>query len=144
VIDSGMKGEWCGRRIGGCKSRYVSPRRSQAATRAPVGLRPQLGGPHRPAVAATFRVADASLPTPLVFVTYGDTRFTDPAETTAFKPGGRAWHWVARVAHEEPAAIFVNGDLTWHGVPADYAEYRKRDRGLARRAFAHLPCARQP
>ena len=91
--------------------------------RAPVALQPKLGAPHRPAVMATFRVADASLPTPLVFVAYGDTRFTSPAETKASNPAARL-ALVARVAHEDPAAIFVNGDLTWHGVPADYAEYR--------------------
>jgi hypothetical protein len=91
--------------------------------RAPLALQPKLGGPHRPAGPATFRVADAALPTPLVFVAYGDMRFTDPAETKASNPAARL-ALVARVAHEEPAAIFVNGDLTWHGVPADYAEYR--------------------
>jgi acid phosphatase type 7 len=92
-------------------------------TRPPVALQPKQDPPHRPAAAATFRVADASLPTPLVFVAYGDTRFTDPAETKASNPAARL-ALVARVAHEDPAAIFVNGDLTWHGVPADYAEYR--------------------
>jgi hypothetical protein len=92
--------------------------------RAPVALQPKLDGPHRPAGPATFRVADAALPTPLVFVAYGDMRFTDPAETKASNPAARL-ALVARVAHEEPAAIFVNGDLTWHGVPADYAEYRR-------------------
>jgi acid phosphatase type 7 len=89
----------------------------------PVPLQPKLG-PHRPAAAATYRVPDASLPTPLVFVAYGDMRFTDPAETKASNSAARL-ALVARVAHEEPAAIFVNGDLPWHGVAADYAEYRK-------------------
>ena len=102
--------------------------------RAPVALRPKPDAPHRPAAAATFGIADAALPTPLVFVAYGDMRFTDPAETKASNPAARR-ALVARVAHEEPAAIFVSGDLTWHGVPADYAEYRHetavwRDRHL--------------
>jgi hypothetical protein len=92
-------------------------------THLPVALRPTQGAPHRPAAAATFHVADASLPSPLVFVAYGDTRFTDPAETKASNAVARR-ALVARVAHEDPAAIFVNGDLPWHGVPADYAEYR--------------------
>jgi acid phosphatase type 7 len=92
-------------------------------TRTPVALQPKPGIPHRTGAAATFRVSDAALPTPLVFVAYGDTRFTDPAETKASNPAARL-ALVARVAHEDPAAIFVNGDLTWHGVPADYAEYR--------------------
>ena len=58
-------------------------------TRTPVALQPKPGVPHRPAAMATFRVADASLPTPLVFVAYGDTRFTDPAETKASNPAAR-------------------------------------------------------
>lgn len=76
-----------------------------------------------PVAAATFSVPDAALPTPLVLVAYGDTRFTDPAEIEATRPAARR-ALVARIANEAPAAIFVNGDLTWHGVPADYAEYR--------------------
>jgi len=123
VFDSGMKGGMVRQAYRRMQITICLAASLAGCTRAPVGLRPQLGGPHRPAVAATFRVADASLPTPLVFVTYGDTRFTDPAETTASNPAARL-ALVARVAHEEPAAIFVNGDLTWHGVPADYAEYR--------------------
>jgi hypothetical protein len=92
-------------------------------THLPVALQPKQGALHRPSAAATFHVADASLPSPLVFVAYGDTRFTDPAETKASNAAARQ-ALVARVAHEDPAAIFVSGDLPWHGVPADYAEYR--------------------
>ncbi|MEA3109866.1 MAG: hypothetical protein QOI88_4471 [Gammaproteobacteria bacterium] len=90
--------------------------------RAPVALQSKHSGPPL-AVAATFSVPDAALPTPLVLVAYGDTRFTDPAEIQATLPAARQ-ALVARIANEAPAAIFVNGDLTWHGVPADYAEYR--------------------
>jgi hypothetical protein len=49
--------------------------------RAPVALQPKLGSPHRPAGPATFRIADAALPTPLVFVAYGDMRFELKAKT---------------------------------------------------------------
>src|ERR1700704_5167682 len=90
--------------------------------RASVALQSKGGGQPR-RVAATFSVPDAALPTPLVLVAYGDTRFTDPAEIQATRPAARQ-ALVARIANEAPAAIFVNGDLTWHGVPADYAEYR--------------------
>jgi acid phosphatase type 7 len=79
--------------------------------------------PIAPAVAATLIVPDAALPKPLVLVAYGDMRFTDPAETRASNPAARQ-ALVAKVAAEEPAAIFVNGDVTWHGVSADYAVYR--------------------
>src|SRR3984893_3332960 len=71
-----------------------------------------------PSVAATLIVPDAALPKPLVLVAYGDTRFTDPAEIRASSPAARQ-ALVAKVAAEEPAAIFVNGDITLHGVSAD-------------------------
>lgn len=85
-------------------------------------------------VAPTFRVPDADLPQPLVLIAYGDMRFTDPGETTASSPPARR-ALVSRVAAENPAAIFLNGDVPWHGVAADYAEYGKetaiwRDRHL--------------
>src|SRR5271154_2199984 len=35
---------------------------------------------------------------------------------------------VARIARENPAAIFINGDLPWHGIDADYAVYRDETR----------------
>jgi hypothetical protein len=38
-------------------------------------------------------------------------------------PLGRCAGCVDCWGREEPAAIFVNGDLTRHGVAADYAEY---------------------
>jgi hypothetical protein len=69
--------------------------------------------------AATFNVPDAELSDPLVLVAYGDTRFTNPAETGASNPGARR-ALVARVAAENPAAILINGDLPWHGMVSDY------------------------
>lgn len=72
--------------------------------------------------APTFRVPDADLPQPLVLIAYGDMRFTDPSETGASSPPARQ-ALVARVAAEKPAAIFLNGDVPWHGIAADYAEY---------------------
>ena len=80
-------------------------------------------GSNRPG-AATVMVPDHALTKPLVFVAYGDTRFTDPGERRASNPVARR-ALAAKVAAEEPAAIFMNGDLPWHGVPADYAAYRE-------------------
>src|SRR5271168_930380 len=74
--------------------------------------------------AATFNVPDAELPVPLVLVAYGDMRFTNPGETQASSPGVRQ-ALVAKVAAENPAAIFINGDLPWHGVAQDYAVFRE-------------------
>jgi hypothetical protein len=73
-------------------------------------------------LAATFHIPDAQLPHRLVFVAYGDTRFTNPSETSASNPTVRR-ALVAQIAAEQPAAIFLNGDVPWHGVSADYEEY---------------------
>ena len=80
-----------------------------------------LAGPVR--AAATFSVPDAGLSDPLVLVAYGDMRFTSPSETGASDPGARR-ALVARIADENPAAIFVNGDIPWHGIAADYAVFQ--------------------
>jgi hypothetical protein len=69
--------------------------------------------------AATFSVPDAELSDPLILVAYGDMRFTGPAQTAASNPGARR-ALVARVAAENPAAIFINGDVPWHGIASDY------------------------
>jgi hypothetical protein len=65
---------------------------------------------------------DAALPDPLVLVAYGDMRFTDAAETRATNPAARQ-ALVAKIASENPAALFINGDIPWHGIDADYAVF---------------------
>ncbi len=77
--------------------------------------------------AATFSIPDSELPKPLVLIAYGDTRFTDVRETAASNPTARR-ALIAKIADERPAALFINGDLPWHGVAADYAEYREETR----------------
>ena len=81
--------------------------------------------PSVPAVgsADTYTIPDADLSNPPVFVIYGDMRFTDPAETTAVAPGPRR-ALVEKVASEHPDALFLTGDIPWHGGdPDDYQEY---------------------
>jgi hypothetical protein len=83
---------------------------------------------------ATFIVPDGDLPNPLVFIAYGDMRFTHVGEVSASFPIVRQ-ALVTKVAAENPAAVFLNGDLPWHGVPEDYAVYTHetqvwRDRGF--------------
>jgi acid phosphatase type 7 len=73
--------------------------------------------------APTFSVPDSALPDPLVLITYGDTRFTQSGETEASSPKARR-ALVAKIAAENPAAIFINGDLPYHGIAADYDVYR--------------------
>ncbi len=64
------------------------------------------------------------------FVVYGDTRFTDPAETDASSPAVRR-ALVEQIAAERPAAVFIDGDLPWHGIDADYAQYLEETRRWA-------------
>jgi acid phosphatase type 7 len=73
--------------------------------------------------ATTFQIPDSALPVPLVLIAYGDTRFTAASETAASSPSARR-ALVAKIAAENPAAIFINGDLPFHGVAADYDVYR--------------------
>src|SRR5215471_2204041 len=59
---------------------------------------------------------------PLVFVVYGDTRFTQRADVVN-TIARRAL--VEKIASEKPAAILVGGDLVYDGSdPGDYQTYR--------------------
>jgi len=82
-------------------------------------------GPAR--AATTFSVPASGLPDPLVFITYGDIRFTNLSETAASSPSVRQ-ALITKIAEESPAAIFMNGDLPWHGIVADYDVYRSETR----------------
>ncbi len=84
-----------------------------------------LGAPLR--AAPTFSVPQKGLPDPLLLIAYGDMRFTSSSETEASSPDARR-ALVARIAAENPAAIFINGDVPWHGVDADYEVYRSETR----------------
>lgn len=65
-------------------------------------------------------VADPSAP--LTFITYGDTRFSQ-RDGVANAVARRAL--VARIANDNPAAIFIGGDLVYEGSNAeDYETYR--------------------
>jgi acid phosphatase type 7 len=77
--------------------------------------------------ATTFQIPDAVLPEPLILVAYGDMRFTETSETVASSPTARR-ALVAKIAAENPAAIFINGDLPYHGVAADYEVFRAETR----------------
>jgi len=72
----------------------------------------------------TFTVNEADLHKPLTVVAYGDMRFTDAANHEATNPAARQT-LVARIASEKPDAVFLNGDVPWHGgEKADYAVYQ--------------------
>ncbi len=77
-----------------------------------------------PASGPDFRRSDSDLSHPLRIIVYGDMRFTDPHETSATNPKVRRW-LVNRIAAEKPDAVFLTGDVPWHGGQAgDYDEYR--------------------
>ncbi len=94
---------------------------------------------------ATAWSADtASLPTyrlepapsgALRFIAYGDMRFTATTEKDASSPAARQ-ALVMQVAAEAPAAVFLNGDVPWHGGNMGDYEVMKsetviwRERGL--------------
>jgi acid phosphatase type 7 len=86
--------------------------------------------------AATFTLPVPNGSGPLVFIAYGDMRFTAATETVASSPTARA-ALVARTASENPAAIFINGDIPWHGIAADYAVFRSETR-LWREKHLHV------
>ena len=86
----------------------------------------------------TFNVPDRDLSEPLVLVAYGDTRFTNIAESAATNPGARQ-ALVAKIAAENPAAIFINGDIIWHGIESDYAVFRDETRSWRRRHLRVYP-----
>jgi hypothetical protein len=61
---------------------------------------------------------------PLRFIVCGDTRFTDPKETSATNPKVRRW-LVSKVAEEKPDGVLLTGDVPWRGgVASDYDAYR--------------------
>jgi acid phosphatase type 7 len=88
--------------------------------------------------ATTFSVPDSALPDPLVLIAYGDMRFTSPEETTACSPTARQ-ALVARIAQENPAAVFISGDLPWHGVATDYKVYRSETRAWRKKHLRIYP-----
>jgi acid phosphatase type 7 len=96
-----------------------------------------LAGPPA-ADSATFSVPDAALPNPLLLIAYGDMRFTDASETHATDPHARR-ALIAKIAAEQPAAIFINGDLPWHGVAPDYAVFHEETRGWRERRLRIYP-----
>ena len=60
---------------------------------------------------------------PLVFVVYGDTRFTQRSGDIVNTAARRAL--VEKIASEKPAAILIGGDLVYDGSdPDDYQVYR--------------------
>jgi hypothetical protein len=78
------------------------------------GIRPASEVTGHPSSAPSFTVMDRDLEASPRFIVYGDMRFTDLAETKASLPGPRR-ALVARIGSEKPDAVFLTGDVPWHG-----------------------------
>ena len=88
-------------------------------------VRPAAEGIRHPSSAPSFTVMDRDLESSPRFIVYGDMRFTDLVETKASLPGPRR-SLVARIGREKPDAVFLTGDVPWHGGNSnDYGVYAR-------------------
>jgi hypothetical protein len=84
-----------------------------------------------------FEVAAPAGGAPLVFVAYGDTRFSQRTDIVN-APARRAL--VGRIAGESPAAILIGGDLVFEGTdPQDYETYRSETTEWAKQKIPVFP-----
>jgi 3',5'-cyclic AMP phosphodiesterase CpdA len=82
-------------------------------------------------------VPSSAAGTPLVFVVYGDTRFTERQEVVN-AVARRAL--VEKIAREDPAAILIGGDLVYEGShPVDYDTYKGETLGWSERKIPVFP-----
>jgi hypothetical protein len=90
-----------------------------------------------PAEPAHFSLPAPPAGGPLTFVVYGDTRFSERTDI-ANAHARRAL--VQRIAQENPAAIFIGGDLVYQGSdPGDYDVYKSETVEWSRRAIPLFP-----
>jgi hypothetical protein len=84
-----------------------------------------------------FKVPTSDAGTPLVFVVYGDTRFSKRNDVVnAF--ARRAL--VGKIARENPAAILIGGDLVYEGSnPDDYETYKSETMEWSNQKIAVFP-----
>jgi acid phosphatase type 7 len=76
---------------------------------------------------------------PLILISFGDARFTDPANVKSSNPHARA-ALVARIAGENPDAILIGGDLPWHGGDTgDYDRFREETTAWRSRHLRIVP-----
>lgn len=80
--------------------------------------------PQPPMTEPTFTVPGISAGQALKIVAYGDTRFTNVSNNGDTNPRVREF-LVQQIAREKPDAVFMTGDLPFHGAdPADWQIYR--------------------
>jgi acid phosphatase type 7 len=84
-----------------------------------------------------FELAAPAAGAPLVFVAYGDTRFSQRTDIVNAR-ARRAL--VGRIADESPAAILIGGDLVFEGTnPQDYETYRSETTEWAKQKIPVFP-----
>jgi 3',5'-cyclic AMP phosphodiesterase CpdA len=83
-----------------------------------MGIRPASEVMDHPSSLPSFTVMDRDLGPSPRFIVYGDMRFTNLGETKASLPGPRR-SLVARIGREKPDAVFLTGDVPWHGGNRD-------------------------
>jgi calcineurin-like phosphoesterase family protein len=64
--------------------------------------------------------------TPWKLVVYGDTRFTDPADSVNSSPEVRR-KLIEKITQEKPAAVLISGDVPLHGADADDYEVFEKE-----------------
>jgi 3',5'-cyclic AMP phosphodiesterase CpdA len=72
----------------------------------------------------TFTVPANEIPPEWTVIGYGDTRFTDPSNTSVTDPKVRKW-LVNQIATVHPDALLISGDLPYRGSETnDYAVFK--------------------
>lgn len=108
---------------------------------APLALMAQMVIPP-PALTSeiTFNYPELKPGAPLHLVAYGDMRFTDPHNTTDTNPRARKF-LVDRIAEEHPDALFLTGDMPFHGAdPADWKIYEQETVAWRAEHLRTFPC----
>jgi hypothetical protein len=86
-----------------------------------------------------FHIEEQHPGMPLTIIDYGDTRFTNPAESEATNPRVRRW-LVSKIASEHPTVVLLSGDVPWHGgVANDYAVFREESKPWSENNITILP-----
>ena len=89
----------------------------------------------------TFQIKEPDLGSPVTLITYGDMRFTDPANVVGTDPKVRKW-LISQIAKERPGAVILNGDVPLAGeVKNDYAVFQEESkawRDLGMKVFPAL------
>ncbi|TCK69717.1 metallophosphoesterase family protein [Acidipila rosea] len=95
--------------------------------------------PPPPLLGATIRPAVSPHDSSFRLIVYGDTRFTDPANTTATNPRVRQY-LASKVAEEKPLAMLLTGDLPFIGAKAaDWQRYRDETAAWRSQRIALFP-----